>query len=51
MYDQVIISSGGSTMTAFLRRLFSRRVPVPTRTRQSPPITELDLLRALGCDE
>ncbi|MDR6220448.1 hypothetical protein J2Y00_004066 [Deinococcus soli (ex Cha et al. 2016)] len=38
-------------MAAFLRRLFSRRISSPIHTRQTAPITELDLLRALGCDE
>lgn len=38
-------------MTAFLSRLFGRRArPVPVK-KVLPPITELDLLRALGCDE
>ena len=38
-------------MTALLRRLFGRRPVPPVPTRARPPITELDLLRALGCDE
>ncbi|MDB5044870.1 MAG: hypothetical protein JWQ08_920 [Deinococcus sp.] len=38
-------------MTAFFSRLFGRRVrPTPVKSTL-PPITELDLLRALGCDE
>lgn len=40
-------------MTLFLRRLFRGRRAVP-RNRPAPvppPITHLDLLRALGCDE
>lgn len=37
-------------MTAFFRRLFSRHRPTPP-ARLGRPITELDLLRALGCDE
>ncbi len=39
-------------MTALLRRLFLRR-PVPSTAPAvtARPITELDLLRAFGCDE
>lgn len=39
-------------MTALLRRLFFRRPPQPAvPALPGRPITELDLLRALGCDE
>ena len=39
-------------MTAVLRRLFFRRPVQPAAPAMTPrPITELDLLRALGCDE
>lgn len=37
-------------MRAFLRQLFSRYRFTPARA-VTPSITELDLLRALGCDE
>lgn len=37
-------------MAAFFRRLFFR-VPSQPSAPQRRPITELDLLRALGCDE
>ena len=36
-------------MRVFLRQLFSRYRPASVRGAK-PPITELDLLRALGCD-
>lgn len=39
-------------MTSLLRRLFrSRRSVRVIPPRPMPAITELDLLRALGCDE
>ncbi|WP_255449458.1 MULTISPECIES: hypothetical protein [Deinococcus] len=40
-------------MTALLRRLFPRRFSRPALAAPRPvrAITELDLLRALGCDE
>ncbi len=38
-------------MTALLRRLFARRLPRPVPAARPRAITELELLRALGCDE
>lgn len=40
-------------MRVFLIRLLTRRSPPrPSSARPAPPaITDLDLLRALGCDE
>ncbi|MBB5235308.1 hypothetical protein [Deinococcus budaensis] len=40
-------------MRVFLIRLLTRRSPArPSPARPAPPaITDLDLLRALGCDE
>ena len=38
-------------MRSLIRQLFiRRRRPVPPLARPTPPISELDLLRALGCD-
>lgn len=39
-------------MGAFFRRLFTRRrQSLPAPRTNAPAITDLDLLRALGCDE
>lgn len=57
MYSQSQFSFNprGASMTALLRRLFFRSPsPAPLAapaTQFRPTITELDLLRALGCDE